>query len=322
MRTSGFAGYLLLLFLCPLHLQGSGLGYAGGYNVFVFNNFSETGADTGGRMAVGGTASFSGTYAITQSILDNLTAPNNDSLVVDMGIVVGTANLFHGNAYVGATGAGQVAFPGGGTLTTGGASPIGVAAQAPGLIAYSNQLSLISANGNINNNGFGTITLTGTDPVLDVYDINIGLLGGNNTININNPVGATVLINVIGTSGTTTGAGMFINGSGANGDSTTAAQKVIWNFYQATGLTFGGSVLGTVLAPNANIIGTNGQQLDGGLIGKSFTGSTEFHDLLFTGNLPAQVPEPGSWGMFLIGITLVLIARSRNRAKAPTQPQE
>jgi len=285
------------------------LGVANAYNVFVFNNFTETGSDTGGRLAAGGNASFSGTYAVTQSLLDPYTAPNNDSLVVGGAIVSGTANVLSGNAFLKLNGAGSASMTGGGTLTVGGSSPINFATEQASLTAYSIQLSQQTANGTVANNGYGTITLTGGSSTLDIFNLNFSDLGGSNTININNPSSATVLINVAGTSGTTTNAGIYINGAGANGDSTTAAAKVLFNFYQATSVALGGSFLGTILAPTANVTGTYGQ-IDGGLIAKSFTGPTEFHDILLNGTLPANTtsastPEPGT--NILLGLGLIAL---------------
>ena len=328
MRIMGRASYLIA-FLMLLDLasdnrcQAAALGVANAYNVFVFNNFSETGADTGGRIAAGGTVSFNGTYAVTQSLLDTFVPPLNDALVIDSNIISGNANLFHGNAYLGALPK-SVYMVGGGSVTVGGGvagspigagtSAVGVAAQAPSLIATSTQLSQLTANGTVANNGYGTINLNGTDPTLDVFDLNISTLASG-TFNLNDPSTATVIINVIGASVTTTNWGMYINGQGVNGDSTTGATKVLWNFYQATSLTFGGGFLGTVLAPNADVIGTNGQQLDGGLIAKSFSGSTEFHDLLFTGTLPptSTTPEPAPFA--LCGGALVLAGLVKRRRK-------
>jgi len=307
--------------LAPAVLSAANpLGVANAYNVFVFSNFTETGSDTGGRIAAGGNVSFSGTYAVTQSILDLYLAPNNDSLVVDGTVTSGTGSILHGNAFRETAGAGSVSMTGGGTLTTGGASPIGVAALQSSYVNYSTQLSQLSSTGSVNNNGFGTITLTGGNSTINIFSVNIALLGGSNTFNINIPTSATAIINVTGTTGTTTNAGMFINGAGVNGDSSTGATKVLFNFYQATGLTLGGGFLGTVLAPNANVTGTNFAQLDGGLIANSFTGSTEFHDQLFTGggtpSFPsAPTPEAGTSaliGFGLIGLAGIAKLKSQN----------
>jgi choice-of-anchor A domain-containing protein len=262
-------------------------------------------------------------------VIDLASAPNNDYLVVDGNILSGPTNLDAGNAYVGGTGGSFVQFPGHGHLDLTGSSPIvngstvGVANQATYFKSYSSQLSQLTGNGTVVNN-FGTITFTGTDPSLDVFNVDISVLGGNNTININDPSSATVVINVTGTSGTTTGASINVNGGGANGDSTTAdSKKVLFNFFQATSLTFGGSVIGSVLAPYATVTGLS-RQLDGQLIAGNYTGSTEFHDLLFNGtNLPNPqtstsnpTPEPGTLVMFAIGLSLVAMTRLKAKARS------
>src|SRR5205809_294679 len=89
----------LLVHLSSALTAGPTLGTASPYNVFVFNSFSETGADTGGRLAVGTNATFTGTYAVAQGIIDAYVAPGNDSLVVNGQITAGIANVIQGNAY-------------------------------------------------------------------------------------------------------------------------------------------------------------------------------------------------------------------------------
>ncbi len=313
MRTSfrnSKAPLLLLACLLPVSLEAGALGVANAYNVFVFNNLSITGADTGGRIAVGGTASFPNYYSIGQHIIDTFSAPNNDNLVVDASIASGPANVFNGNAYEGVAGASTAAMNGG-TLKVGGGSPISVAAQAVSLRAYATQLSQLTANSTVSVSG-SSVTLTGTDSKLEVFSLPIADLGGTFNLNINvNPL-ATILINVLGTSVTTSNSGFFLNGTQVIGDSALGYQKILFNFYQATNINFGGTFQGTVLAPNADITGSNGQ-VDGGLIAKSFTGSSEFHDLLFTGTLPAQTPEPGTWVMFMLGAGCVGLTRFKRR---------
>jgi len=291
-----------------VNLSAAALGVANAYNVFVFNNLTLTGADSGGRVAVGGNASMPGFYSIGQSILDSFTAPNNLTLEVDGSITAGPANVYNGNAYEGTAGA-SYASMNGGTFTIGGPKPINVAAEQGWLAAYSVQLSQLASNSNVVVNG-SNVTLTGTDPTLEVFNLAIANLGGNNSVNINVNPNATVLINVSGASVTTSSAGFFLNGTQILGNSATGYQKILFNFYQATSITFGGSFEGTVLATNANVSGSNGQ-LDGGLIAKSFTGNTEFHDLLFTGNLPSAVPEPGTWAMIFTGVVCAALARTR-----------
>jgi choice-of-anchor A domain-containing protein len=198
----------------------------------------------------------------------------------------------------------------GGQLTTGGADPINFASQFSFLTAYATQLGQLTANSTVNNNGYGTITLTGTDPTLEIFDLPIADLGGSNALDINVNASATVLINVMGISVTTSNSGFFLNGTQNIGNGATGYEHILFNFYQATSINFGGTFQGTVLAPNASVTGGGGQ-IDGGLIAQSYSGNLEFHDLLFNGSLPAPVPEPSP--LILCGIGLLLVGLGRYR---------
>ena len=303
--------FVLLALAQAGHLYGSAaLGVANAYNVFLDSNFTATGADTGGRIAVGGTASFPGYYEVGDAILDSFTAPNNNTLDVNTNISAGPAQVFYGNnnsggnAYQASLGNSTAVMMDGGQLTTGGADPINFASQFSFLTAYATQLGQLTANSTVTNNGYGTITLTGTDPTLEIFDIPIADLGGSNALDINVNPSATVLINVIGTSVSTSNSGFFLNGTQTIGNGATGYEHVLFNFYQATSINLGGTFQGTVLAPDASVTGGGGQ-LDGGLIAQSYSGNIEFHDLLFTGSLPAFVPEPSP--LILCGIGLVLV---------------
>lgn len=95
--------------------------------------------------------------------------------------------------------------------------------------------------------------------------------------------------------------------------------NVIWNFYNASSLSFGAGWEGTVIAPSAGV--TNSTAMEGGLAAASFTGNGELHYVPFTGSvafLNAQgsstpAPEPASL-LVLAGPLASLTALRRRRA--------
>lgn len=219
-----------------VQLYGSALGVANDYNIFVFNNLTVTGSDSGGRIAVGGTASFDQAwYSVGDAVLHSFSAPDNETLDVADTISTGPAQIYAGHAYLASGSPSDVSLVDGGTLTEGGTNPVNVAGQYSFLNSYATQLSQLSANSTVNNSLWFDVSAT-----------------------------ATVLINVIGTSITTSDCGFFWNGAQITGNSATEYQNVLFNFYQATSIDLTGTFQGTVLAPNAAVTGGDGQ-LDGGL---------------------------------------------------------
>ena len=103
------------------------------------------------------------------------------------------------------------------------------------------------------------------------------------SINLNGA--SSLIINVSGSSVT----------NSANDESgTTDAGNIIWNFYNATTVSLGTQIGGTVLAPGATV--SNANQIDGALVAKTFNGGGELHDYPFVGNLPPSGP-PGNTGV-------------------------
>ena len=96
----------------------------------------------------------------------------------------------------------------------------------------------------------------------------------------------------------------------------TDTRNVIFNFGSATSLTLSSiGFNGTILAPLADITGTYGN-VNGQVIANSLAGTTELHDYLFSGTLPARsdiskTPEPATWAMLFGGLALVGLARRR-----------
>jgi len=101
----------------------------------------------------------------------------------------------------------------------------------------------------------------------------------------------------------------------ANNDNL-GATNILWNFYEATSINFGSMrVNGSVLAPYAHV--TGGNNFDGALAAKSFSGAVEVHDELFNWTPPltppptSTVPESSSLLLLLMGLGLISLARLR-----------
>lgn len=146
---------------------------------------------------------------------------------------------------------------------------------------------------------------------LSVFNVALSdLSGGGYSIDTN---GAdTILINVSGTTGT-----FAMNALGAT---SSFAESVIWNFYEATSITVNSAIIGSVLAPLADMSGFSGST-EGSVIAKSINLTNgELHSRTFTGTLPtesvppaptAAVPLPAALPMLLAGLGGLVALRRR-----------
>ncbi len=164
------------------------------------------------------------------------------------------------------------------------------------------------------NAGNNTVTINAVPNALGqaVLALNTSLFHANSTVTINLNGATSVFIDT--NVDTCVGANCsFTFGSSLNFNSpTNYAEQVVWNFINATGLTFGTMFGGTVLAPLATV--TNSNQIDGTLIAANFTGGGELHSYAFTGTLPAApVPEPASSLVFSAALGLLSAVRRRRR---------
>lgn len=122
--------------------------------------------------------------------------------------------------------------------------------------------------------------------------------GGVHSVTINAPAGATVVVNVSGTSGS------FSNGS-INYTGGASAANTIFNFGATTALSTSSiGFNGSILAPLATFTGSNGQ-INGELIAKAVSGEFAVFRSgnIFRGNLGSSTtgatgfatPEPSTW---------------------------
>ncbi len=332
-----FVGAILLLAAVPSYADTAwSLGAASGYNVFVFSNYSTWGwSDIQGSTAVGGSFASFGSMGFDQT--PGTASPAVSGLVVggsltlaggqvngDAWVGGATSSTMYGtftvdgDLHYGSAPTGHVNVYGTSTALNGGALPIDFVSAATSLTQLSNALSNMAANGTVSGNS-SNYTLSATNCTICVFDVTGGSL---NSMTINAPAGATVIVNVSGTSNS------FSNGQINYSGGATAA-NTIFNFGAATTLTASSiGFNGSILAPLATFTGTNGQ-INGELIAKAVSGeSAEFESgNIFSGTLGTNTslsnlatPEPSTWVLLLTAIAgLALFQKRRATLKMYTK---
>ena len=282
-------------------------------NGVVFGSASTT-ADVQGQLIVGGSYHGASMYdsppATAYAGYGALTVYGADS-----GNPINIGN--GGNAYVAGTHGATIDFNSGGGHAAGhylSSVPNTITDFQTSLGGYSTALSNLAANnGNV-------LPTAGNNEVIvahpnaqgvAIFRITTTQLAAIPSYSINLNGATSVLFDVSGTS-----LNWAANLQAANAD--TLGKSVVWNFYQATSLTFQTQIAGTILAPLANVINNN--QIDGALVAKTWTGYGELHDDLYTGHNFIATPEPGTWAMMLIGVGAIggMLRAKRKRAAAQT----
>lgn len=125
----------------------------------------------------------------------------------------------------------------------------------------------------------------------------------------------TLLINVAGTSGSVMKNFVDFNSLRP----IEAAPKVVWNFFEATELSFNTTVFGQIIAPNTQL--SLNSSNEGNVIARSVIANNgELHPVAFTGTLPgtstpvSPVPLPAGLPMLLSALGLGWVLRKRARA--------
>jgi choice-of-anchor A domain-containing protein len=269
------------------------------FNAIVFGDASTT-SDIEGAAVVGG--NFSGATMYNHPTASQ---PSGFGALTVYGATSGNPiNLNNGgNAYVAGAHGAIVNFNGGGHYI--GAPAAAVTDFSAPLTALSTSLSTLAATASLptpdnnevikavpNASGIAVFNLSASDLSL-IPSYKIDLNGAS-----------TLVFNVSGTA---------INFNANDESGVAGANNIIWNFYQADNVNLVTQIAGTVLAPLAAV--TNGNQIDGALVAKSWKGNGELHDYGFTGTLPSAAPEPGAWGLMIAGFFGVGgVLRSRRKA--------
>ena len=306
------------------------LGQASGYNVFVLGAYGTSGnTDIQGSVAVGG--SFTSAANLSINEVPGSSSPSTVGLVVGgnlslaggqldntdagdawVGGSISSSSSFnfkHNVNYAGTFNSSNITVGGSTTKISASAIPINFTSAATALTQLSNTLQNMAANGSVVLSG-STYTLTATGCSVCVFDISASGNNGNFTgdsIAISAPSGATVVVNVGGTSDSLGNASITYSGG-------VTANDTIFNFNTATALsTTGMTVNGSILAPLATFTGTNGS-VDGELIAAAVTGeSAELESsYIFNGNLGTYAtPEPATWTMMAVALAGLIVFRVR-----------
>ncbi|MGO9012464.1 MAG: choice-of-anchor A family protein [Bryobacteraceae bacterium] len=284
------------------------------YNVFVSGNFSDadrgTGGGVGGGLAVGGVATLGGSAATSIAIASNLlgeslTAFPSSTTFIAAGGVTGRGTLDTGNYYFTGT---DNNFTNSGTGTKDASDPVNFTTSMAQFTTLSTTWSTDAATSGDSCTTAGTVTTcTVTQAGMNIINVADSAVASGYTVHITGVSSADwVIINVAGTTDTLSGT-ITSDGYAPAGNATNAvAEDVLFNFYQATAVTLGGSVMGSVLAPTAAVTGDGGQ-FDGSLVAASFTrnatNGTYFYNYYFQGG---QTPEPAP--VACVGVGLIALA--------------
>lgn len=302
------------------------------WNLIVFNNVSSS-SEVEGRSFIGGdlTGNSSNYYMGNEN---SASANGTPGLTVVGNVEGGTKNLNNGGgASIGGNLASQNGFNLNGpnqTVNIGGSSTqtnINQNTVNANLGAnFTNQLVaqrdlLVSSLGSLSDN-LQALTATGTGSIanntltinggssFNVFNVTAANLNAVQQLSVTNANGATTVINVAGTNIT-----MNDNFLGSPSE---LGKNVIWNFYEATTLSFGNAFYGTVLAPEAAVTLSN--FVEGTLVAKSLTQNGEVHTGTFQGDLSSvggsvsATPEPATWAMLILGFGLIgTVLRRRPR---------
>jgi choice-of-anchor A domain-containing protein len=328
--------FLVLLFLVPCGgAQASPLGIAGEYNVFMFGNIFQWSTDVEGRVAGGGDVVYGlpgkdNGFAVASKVEETRGLPDlvaGGSVRLTDGSVgyfgkenSGGSDPVTGRKYQDGTivygrTAGIAETVGYGKAYQG--NPIDFKAEQNYLQDMSVFWGGVSSAGQIVKPWDGQVYLVGSDPALNVFNLDSSYFTKNLGFFLNVPQTSTILLNISDADADKwirlTDIGFYMAKEFMAKDYIATDDKqamlkyllgnddlyphsnILFNFLDAKNLFIDGiEINGSILAPWANVFFDN-SHIDGNLIANNLFGRGESHNILFKGNLPVQpVPEPAT----------------------------
>ncbi len=232
------------------------------YNLFLLGDYTG-GHDVEGKVAAGGSITMEN-FSVGARLAEDDTA---NVLVAGGDLNITLGGVFGDTFYGGSTTADDSVTITRGTLAQG--TPIDFMARGDELMALSAALASQTVNGTTRREVWGGIFLEGSDPDMNVFEVDGGDFTGATYFSISAPAGSMVVVNILGDAATFTGFGHGYTGV----DQT----SILFNFPTASSITAHGyGFWGTVLAPYAHVDFSDGS-FDGGLYAYSMSGNAEGH---------------------------------------------
>jgi choice-of-anchor A domain-containing protein len=233
------------------------------YNLFLLGDYSG-GHDVLGRVAAGGDISMTD-FSVGTGLPDGDIA---NTLVAGHALHLARGGVWGDVRYGSGFNADNSVLVHRGDVAQG--APIDFAARGAQLRALSSRLASLPSQGTTTLESWGGLMLEGSDPHLNVFQVNASAFTGAVLLSLHAPAGSLAVINVTGASATFSSFGhVFSGGIDQHG--------VLFNFVDASTLqaqSYG--FWGTVLAPYAHVTFNDGS-FDGGLYALSMTGNAEGH---------------------------------------------
>ncbi|WP_185906572.1 choice-of-anchor A family protein [Teredinibacter haidensis] len=266
--------------------MASSLGVPGEYNAFISGDFTAEATDIHGKLAAGGNISLT-SYGVATKIE---TPPETFTLIVGGDITYHDGRIFTGSVAAGGdtSAIGDEilnAMEEGSAVVNHAELPFSFSDEFKRLALISQFLSLATVNTTVEYKWGGVYMAGDCDSDTQVFNLDGDMVKTAYSFDVKCiPDDATLIFNVSGDNPKFESIGLTHLAPWAH--------KTIFNFYEASKVTFVNvGIEGTVLAPTANIVDPQGH-LNGSVYAKSWSGMMELHHVPFVGDLSIISNKP------------------------------